>query len=214
MNINDENDRVLDLDQANLEKDDWKIFDSLEINQKETNYEFKDEVDRLETSVMNDDWNIVNISDVRQHKLMIAAQEHRNEEDKQTLLYSNLVSVYDNFASTDLMGRFKQLPELAKSILNLFVSFETELTEYADLAEYYSEMVKELLKIKMNGENEFNVSKSNLEVSIGTFKDTFKNLNVGIFKKMIFSLMPFTEKDLVEGDLHDLGLALSKISTG
>ena len=194
------------LDEAAMENDGWKVIDPLEINQEITSYKRKEEL-KNELNILleetnpnekdiddNDGWYVLNFSDLNQHKLLLYANEHRNEEENQTQVYSDLISNWNNFVKADLKNRIRHhLPVIAKSFWNLFLSFGNELTEYSEITSYAVELNQQFIEIVECAKNEVD------DVYLKEYFITFKNMDPEIFA-------------LSAAEKNEKNLALEKIS--
>ena len=147
-------------------------------------------------------WNSLNIPEISANELIEVAQVNGLSEDEQTRSFCKFISLGTNFASLNFVSRFQALPELVLSICDLIEKMENEIKEFAEIANYFSNLIKSFVKLVMNTKHNMNMVLPNLEQSIMHLKI------------MSDALMPDSVDDLKEQDLNDINTALGSMSTG
>lgn len=147
-------------------------------------------------------WNSVNIPEISQKELLQVAETVGLQEDDQTRSFCKFISLGTNFASMNFVSRFQALPDLVYSICELIEKMENEIKEFAEIANYFSNLIKSFVKLVMNTKHNMNMVLPNLEESV---------MHLSIMSE---ALMPDSENDLKEQDINDINTALSSMSTG
>ena len=144
----------------------------------------------------------LNIPDLSMNELMDVANKNGLENDDQTRSFCKFISIGTNFASMNFVQRFQNIPDLIVSICDLIETMENEIKEFAEIANYFSNLIKSFIKLVMNTKHNMKMVQPHLEESI---------LHLKIMSE---ALMPESENALTDNDLKDIDLALTSMSSG
>ena len=102
----------------------------------------------------------------------------------------------------NFVQRFQTIPDLVVSICDLIERMENEIKEFAEIANYFSNLIKSFVKLVMN-------TKHNMKMAMPHLEESVIHLRI-----MSDALMPESENDLKEQDINDINQALTSMSIG
>lgn len=171
--------------------------------EKQIKHELDEHLDKTVKLIKdNNGWNTVNIPLISQNELIEIAQKEGLQNDEQTRSFCKFISIGTNFASMNFVQRFQTIPDLVVSICDLIERMENEIKEFAEIANYFSNLIKSFVKLVMN-------TKHNMKMALPHLEESVIHLRI-----MSDALMPESENDLKEQDINDINQALTSMSIG
>lgn len=150
----------------------------------------------------NEEWNSINIAGLCQKELADLVDENDLANDPQTGYFCKFVSIATNFASMNFVDRLNVIPTLVDNIQDLLNEIRKEITEFAEIANYFSELITAFISIVMETQH-------NMSLALPYLEDSNEYLSI-----LSEAFHPESETRLDTDDINDISQSLNGLSEG
>lgn len=102
--------------------------------------EIKKHILPYENDIRNrDGWLDIKMPQLSQDELLKCVEENGLENDEQTRLFVQFVTLANNFSSMEFKKKLRELPQLIKTIRDLINEFKKDAKKYADIGNKFED---------------------------------------------------------------------------